>query len=220
MGRRFDDETVQRDVGLMPFKVAAHSNGDASVRDGRQEARPSRSLRYGASEAQAGRRGQAGRDYLPSRHHGARLLQRQSAQRDEGRGPHSGPRGASHHQRAHGRVAGVRPREERRRDYRGLRLGRRHLRHYHPAIGRGRLRGEGHKRGHAPGRRRTSTSGWWTGSPRSSSASRGSISSRTAWPCSACARLPSAPRSSSRPSLKPRSTCHSSPRTPRARSTL
>ena len=34
MGRRFDDETVQRDVGLMPFKVAAHSNGDASVEMG------------------------------------------------------------------------------------------------------------------------------------------------------------------------------------------
>ena len=34
MGRRFDDETVQRDVGLMPFKVTAHSNGDASVEMG------------------------------------------------------------------------------------------------------------------------------------------------------------------------------------------
>ena len=31
MGRRFKDETVQRDVDLMPFKVTAHSNGDAYV---------------------------------------------------------------------------------------------------------------------------------------------------------------------------------------------
>ena len=34
MGRRFKDETVQRDVDLMPFKVTAHSNGDAYVEMG------------------------------------------------------------------------------------------------------------------------------------------------------------------------------------------
>ncbi len=34
MGRRFKDETVQRDVGLVPFKVTAHSNGDAHVEMG------------------------------------------------------------------------------------------------------------------------------------------------------------------------------------------
>ena len=31
MGRRFEDETIQRDVKLVPFKVAKHSNGDAHV---------------------------------------------------------------------------------------------------------------------------------------------------------------------------------------------
>ena len=31
MGRRYDDEHVQRDIKLVPFEVAKHSNGDAHV---------------------------------------------------------------------------------------------------------------------------------------------------------------------------------------------
>ncbi len=31
MGRRFDEDTVKRDVGLVPFNVARHTNGDAHV---------------------------------------------------------------------------------------------------------------------------------------------------------------------------------------------
>ena len=31
MGRRFSDETVQRDIELVPFKLTAHTNGDAHV---------------------------------------------------------------------------------------------------------------------------------------------------------------------------------------------
>ena len=31
MGRRFEDETIQQDVELVPFKVARHTNGDAYV---------------------------------------------------------------------------------------------------------------------------------------------------------------------------------------------
>ena len=31
MGRRFDEETVQKDIRLVPFKVTKHSNGDAYV---------------------------------------------------------------------------------------------------------------------------------------------------------------------------------------------
>jgi molecular chaperone DnaK len=34
MGRRFEDETIQKDVKLVPFKVAKHSNGDAHVEMG------------------------------------------------------------------------------------------------------------------------------------------------------------------------------------------
>ncbi len=31
MGRRYEDASVQRDIGLMPYKIARHSNGDAYV---------------------------------------------------------------------------------------------------------------------------------------------------------------------------------------------
>ncbi|MCH8108898.1 MAG: molecular chaperone DnaK [Chloroflexi bacterium] len=40
MGRRFDDETVQRDIGLVPFKVTEHSNGDVYVSMGDKQHAP------------------------------------------------------------------------------------------------------------------------------------------------------------------------------------
>ena len=48
------------------------------------------------------------------------------------RGAHRRPRGEAHHQRADGRRAGVRPRQEEAGGRRGLRLRRRHLRHLDP----------------------------------------------------------------------------------------
>ena len=40
MGRRFSDETVQRDVGLVPFKVEEHANGDVYVSMGDKQHAP------------------------------------------------------------------------------------------------------------------------------------------------------------------------------------
>ncbi len=41
MGRRFDEDTVKRDIEMMPFKVVGHSNGDAYVEmTGKQHAPP------------------------------------------------------------------------------------------------------------------------------------------------------------------------------------
>ena len=40
MGRRFKDGNVQRDIGLVPFKVVAHSNGDAHVMMGGKKYSP------------------------------------------------------------------------------------------------------------------------------------------------------------------------------------
>ncbi len=40
MGRRFSDETIQRDVGLVPFKVEEHANGDVYVSMGDKQHAP------------------------------------------------------------------------------------------------------------------------------------------------------------------------------------
>ena len=59
-----------------------------------------------------------------------------------------------HRQRADGRRARLRPRQEERRDDRRLRLRRRHVRHLDPRGRRRRRRGQVHQRRHAPRRRR------------------------------------------------------------------
>ena len=60
MGRRFNDETVQRDIGLVPFKVTQHANGDAYVTMGNKEYAPPEVSAMILQEAEARRRGQTG----------------------------------------------------------------------------------------------------------------------------------------------------------------
>ena len=60
----------------------------------------------------AGRRGLPGREGHPGGHHRAGLLQRQPAPGHQGRRADRRPRSAAHHQRADGRVAGLRPGQE------------------------------------------------------------------------------------------------------------
>ena len=90
--------------------------------------------------------------------HGSRVLQRLAAPGDEGRRQDRRPRRAAHHQRADGRRARLRPRQEEGREGRRVRPRRRHLRHLGArALRRRRLapvRGEVHQRRHAPRRRR------------------------------------------------------------------
>ena len=71
-------------------------------RNGRQDLRAAGDVGHDPAEAQAGRRGQAGRDDNAGRHHRSRLLQRQPAERHEGRGTHRGTGGPADHQRADG----------------------------------------------------------------------------------------------------------------------
>ena len=101
---------------------------------------------------------QAAEDYLgqpvtQGRHHGPRVLQRLAAPGDEGRRQDRGSRSAAHRQRADGGRARVRARQEEERDDRRVRLRRRHVRHLDPRSGRGRRRGQGDQRRHAPRRR-------------------------------------------------------------------
>ena len=152
----------------------------------RQGVQPARSLGHDLAEAQVGRRGQAGREDHPGGHHRARLLQRQPAPGHQRRRPHRRPRSAAHHQRADGRLAGLRPRQAGQgRDDRRLRPGRRHLRHLDPVAS-----ARASSKSRPPTATRswaatTSTSASSTGSSTSSRRTRASTCARTAWPCSA-----------------------------------
>ena len=158
IGRRFEEKEVQKDIGLMPYKIARADNGDAWVEVRGRGIAPAAGLRRSPAQDEEDGRGLPRRAGHRGRDHGPRLLQRLAAPGHQGRRPHRGPRGEAHHQRAHGGGARLRPRQEGRRPQdRGLRPGRRHLRHLHHRDRRGRgrapVRGALHQRRHVPGRR-------------------------------------------------------------------
>ena len=139
---------------------AVHGREGRQVRRHRGQARrrqvvhAARDQRDDPPEAQDGRGGVPRREDHRGGHHRPGLLRRHPAPGDQGRRPHRGPRGQAHHQRADRVGPGLRPRQEGRREDRRLRPGRRHVRHLHPGARRGRLRGQGDQRRHAPRRRR------------------------------------------------------------------
>ena len=151
MGRKFSE--VSEEAKMVPYKVAAAGNGDVRV-----EARGKQFSPPEISAMILQKLKQAAEDYLGAKVEKAVITvpayfndsQRQ-ATKDAGQD--RGARGPAHRQRAHGRGAGLRARQEEGRDDRGLRLRRRHLRHLRAGGRRGRGRGEGHERRHAPGRR-------------------------------------------------------------------
>ena len=133
---------------------------------------------------------QAAEDYLGEKvdqggDHRPGLLQRRAAPGHQGRGQDRRPRGPAHRQRAHGGGAGLRPRQEEGRDDRGLRLRRRHLRHLGAGGRRGRGRGEGHQRRHAPGRRQHRPARHRLDRRRVQEGPGHRPRRRTRWPCSA-----------------------------------
>ena len=146
--------TWSRDTKAGPYKMGEAPNGDVQVYMGGKAYSPPEVSAMILQKLKAGCRGLSGREDHRGGHHRARLLQRQPAPGHQGRRQDRRPEGAAHHQRADGRLAGLRPGQEEGRDHRRLRPGRRHLRHLHPGAGRGRLRGEVHQRRHPPGRRR------------------------------------------------------------------
>ena len=154
-------------------------------RDPRQEVQPAGDLRDHAAEDEADRGRLPRREGHRGGHHRAGLLQRQPAPGDQGRRPDRRPERAAHHQRADGRGARVRPRQEEGREDRRLRPRRRHLRHLDPRARRRRLRGQGHQRRHVPRRRGLRPARSSTTWPTSSRRTRASTCARTAWRCSA-----------------------------------
>ena len=157
--------SIKRFMGRKHGEVAQESGARAvHGREGRQRRRVGRGARQEAfaagdlrddpSEAEDGGRGLSRREGHRRGHHRAGLLQRRAAAGDQGRRQDRRPQRPAHRQRADRGGAGLRPRQEEGRDDRRLRLRRRHLRHLDPRGGRGRRRGEGDQRRHAPGRRR------------------------------------------------------------------
>ena len=182
MGRRYDE--VSEEMKMVPYKVVRASNGDVRVKAGGQGVLAARDLRDDPPETEAGGGGVPRADGQQGGHHRAGVLQRRPAAGDEGCRPDRRPRRHAHRQRADRGGAGLRPRQEEGRDDRRLRLRRRHVRHLDPRSGRGRRRGQGDQRRHAPGRRQPRPARSSTGSSPSSRSRRGSISARTGWPCS------------------------------------
>ena len=158
IGRRFDDNVVQKDVDMVPYKIAKADNGDAWVEvQGKKMAPQEVSARILMKMKKTAE------DYLGdhghrSRHHCAGLLQRFAAPGHQGRGPHRGPERQAHHQRADRGGAGLWPRQAGRRSQdRRVRPGRRHVRRvHHRSRGcrrRASVRSAGHQRRHLPRRR-------------------------------------------------------------------
>ena len=109
---------------------------------GRQAVLAAGDLRDDPAEAQGRRRGLSRRDRRLRGHHRPGLLQRRPAPGDQGRRPHRRPRRQAHHQRADGRVAGLRARQGVRPDDPRLRPRRRHVRRVGARDRRRRLRGQ------------------------------------------------------------------------------
>jgi molecular chaperone DnaK (HSP70) len=67
IGRKFTDAEVQKDIGLVPYKIVQHENGDAWVDRRRQEDGVAGDLGQGAGEDEEDRRGLPRRDRSPRR---------------------------------------------------------------------------------------------------------------------------------------------------------
>ena len=182
MGRKFDE--VNEEMKMVPYRVVRASNGDVRIYGRRQGVFAAGNLRDDPAEAEAGRRGVSRPAGHEGRHHRAGVLQRRAAPGDQGRRPDRRPRSDAHRQRADGRRAGLRPRQEEGRDDRGLRLRRRHVRHLHPRSRRRRRRGQVDQRRHAPRRRQPRPARHRLDRRRVQEERRHRSDARTAWRCS------------------------------------
>ena len=122
MGRKFDE--VHEEQQRVPYKIVKAANGDAHVQvevNGELKTfSPPEISAMILSKLQSRRGSEARRKNHAGRHHGAGLLQRLAAQRDQGRGQNRRSRSSAHHQRADRGFARLRSRQEEGREDRGL----------------------------------------------------------------------------------------------------
>ena len=144
VGRKFSE--VSEEMKIVPYEVVAGSNGDVRVKTGDKEYAPPEVSAMILQKLKADAEAYLGEEVVdavvtvPAYFNNAQ----REATKDAGR--IAGLNVAAHHQRAHGGLARLRPREGDRPDHPGLRSRRRHLRRLDPRARRGRLRGEGDER--------------------------------------------------------------------------
>jgi molecular chaperone DnaK len=103
IGRKFDDEIVQRDIKMVPYKIVRADNGDAWVEvQGKKMAPQEISARVLMKMKKTAE------DYLGETVTEAVILQRFAAPGDQGRRPYRRSGRQAHHQRAHRGIAGLR----------------------------------------------------------------------------------------------------------------
>ena len=183
MGRKFDE--VNEEMKMVPYSGGARVERRRPRQRRRQGILAARNLRDDPAEAEAGGGGVSRPAGDQGGHHRAGVLQRRAAPGDEGRRPDCRPRSHAHRQRADGGGARLRPRQEEGRDDRRVRLRRRHVRHLHPGSRRGRRRGQGDQRRHAPRRRQPRPADHRVDRRRVQEAGRHRSVARTGWRCSA-----------------------------------
>ncbi len=144
----------QTEEKMVPYEVVGGPEDYVKVRGRRQGIHAAGNLRQDPAQAQGSGGGLSGPQGEQGRHHGAGLLQRRPAAGHQGRRPDRRPGSRPHHQRADGRVAGLRPRQEGRRNDLRVRPRRRHVRRVGARSGRRRVPRHLHQRRHAPRRRR------------------------------------------------------------------
>ena len=140
MGRK--EAEVHDEESMVPYKVVSGPGGDARVEAGGKEYSPPEISAMILQKLKADAEAYLGETVDGGGHHRPRVLQRRPAPGHQGRRPDRRPRGQAHHQRADGRLAGLRPRQGVRPDDPRLRPRRRHVRRVRARDRRGRLRGQ------------------------------------------------------------------------------
>ena len=112
IGRRYDDPMIEKDKGLVPYKIVRADNGDAWVEAHGKKYSPSQISAFILQKMKETAETLSRRESRAGGHHRARLFQRFAAPGDQGRRQDRRPRGPAHHQRADRRRARLRPRQE------------------------------------------------------------------------------------------------------------
>jgi molecular chaperone DnaK len=112
IGRRFDDPMVEKDKGIVPYKIVKAQRRRLGRGRTARNIRPSQISAFILQKMKETAEAYLGEKVDAGRHHRARLFQRRPAPGHQGRRQDRRPRSAAHHQRADRGRARLRPRQE------------------------------------------------------------------------------------------------------------